>query len=452
MLPAIFTENRKTLALAAPIIAGHLGQMLMGWADTLMVGRVGIAALAACAFANTILAVALVFGFGIMSSVSVRASQAFGAGRGTGKVYRAGILLGTLLGLALCGAVLALLPVLHWFGQPHEVNNAVGPFLALTAVSILPVMIFTASKSFSEALSRPWPAFWIVMSGVALNVALNFIFIFGNLGFPALGLTGAGIATLIARIATAAALLAFMARSPYFKPHLARIAGERGMARELRDLLRVGLPAGGQYLAEVGAFATASLMMGWIGVNALAAHQIAITCAATTFMVPLGIGMAVTVRVGQAYGARSFQRVRPIAFGGLGLALAVMTCTALGFILFARPLAALFVSESEVIALTATLLLIAGIFQIVDGAQIVAMNALRGLADVKVPMGIAIFSYWCVALPLSWFLSFRAGNGPAGIWAGLAAGLLVAAAALTTRFLWKSSSARLAAAYRAAHA
>jgi MATE family multidrug resistance protein len=452
MLPAIFHENRKTLALAAPIIAGQVGQMLMGWADTLMVGRVGITALAACAFANTVLAVALVFGFGVMSSVTVRASQAFGAGRGTGKVFRAGLALGGALGGLLCGLMFALLPALHWLGQPPEVNSAVVGFLILTAISVIPVMLFTAAKNFSEALSRPWPAFWIVMGGVALNVALNFVFIFGTLGSPALGLTGAGLATLIARVVSLLVLLVYMHRAAYFRPHLVRIAGERSLGRELRDLLRLGVPAGGQYLAEVGAFATASLMMGWIGVNALAAHQIAITCAATTFMVPLGIGMAVTVRVGQAVGARNFGRVRPIAFGGLGLSLAVMICTALGFLLFSRAIAGLFVADPAVLALAAALLVIAGIFQIVDGTQIVAMNALRGLGDVHAPMGIAVFSYWMVALPLSYLLTFRAHFGPAGVWAGLALGLLIVSLALTWRFVWKSSPQRLAAEHDAANA
>ncbi|HVE16349.1 MAG TPA: MATE family efflux transporter [Chthoniobacterales bacterium] len=452
MLPAILTENRKTLALAAPIIAGQLGQMLMGWADTLMVGRVGVTSLAACAFANTVLAVALVFGFGILTSVSVRTSQTFGAGRSTGKVYRAALTLGVLLGAVLCVVMLALLPVLPWFGQPHEVNIAVIPFLILTAISVIPVMVFTASKSFSEALSRPWPAFWIVLGGVALNVGLNFIFIFGNLGSPALGLTGAGLATLIARICTVIALLTYLHHSAFFRPYLAHGPGERSMGQELRDMLRVGLPAGGQYLAEVGAFATASLMMGWISVQALAAHQIAITCAATTFMIPLGLGMAVTVRIGQAVGARDLDRVRPIAFGGLGLALIVSACTAVGFILGARLIAGLFISDPMVIALATSLLVIAGFFQLVDAMQIVTMNALRGLADVSVPMGLAIISYWGVALPLSWTLAFRLGVGPAGIWVGLAIGLLFAAGLLTWRFFWKSSSVRLAANYRSAHA
>ncbi len=452
MLPAIFHENRKTLALAAPIIAGQVGQMLMGWADTLMVGRVGVTALAACAFANTVLAVALVFGFGVMSAVTVRASQAFGAGRGTGEVYRAGLVLGGVLGAALCGLMFALLPVLHWLGQPPEVNAAVVGFLILTAISVVPVMLFTAAKDFSEALARPWPPFWIVLGGVALNVALNFVFIFGLLGAPALGLTGAGLATLIARVASLLVLLFWLHRAAYFRRHLACVDRVGDLGREMRALLRLGLPAGGQYLAEVSAFASASLMMGWIGVNALAAHQIAITCAATTFMVPLGLGMAVTVRVGHAVGARNFARVRPIAFGGLGLALAVMICTAFGFVLFSRVIAGLFVVDPAVLSLAASLLVIAGVFQVVDGTQIVAMNALRGLGDVHVPMGIAVFSYWMMALPLAYLLTFHANFGPPGIWMGLALGLLIASVALTWRFLWKSSPARLASAHYAAHA
>jgi MATE family multidrug resistance protein len=257
---------------------------------------------------------------------------------------------------------------------------------------------------------------------------------------------------LLARIASLVALLVYQRRSTYIRPHLAPAPGEGTSSGELRGLLRIGLPAGGQYLAEVTAFAAASIMMGWISIQALAAHQIAITCAATTFMIPLGIGMAVTVRVGHAVGARKFHSVRPIAFGGLGMGFIVMACTALGFVIFAHPIAGLFISDPSVLATATTLLVIAGIFQIVDGIQIIAMNALRGLGDVQVPMGIAVVSYWGVALPMAYFLAFSSHLGPAGVWAGLAAGLLVTSVALTWRFVWKSSSARLASGYRAAHA
>lgn len=445
MFTAILHENRKTLALAAPIIAGQVGQMLMGLADTLMVGHLGVVPLAACAFANTILSVAFVFGFGLMSAVTVQSSQAFGAGRGTGKVYRAGFVLGGAVGMTLTATLLALIPVLHLFGQPPEVNREVVGFLVLVAISVGFSMVFTAVKNFAESLSRPWPPFWIVLGSVGLNVGLNFLFIFGLLGFPAMGLTGAGLATLLARVAALAALLLWIHGSAYFRPYLAAQADERSLGRELRAMLRVGLPAGGQLLAEVGAFATASLMMGWIGVNALAAHQIAITCAALTFMVPLGIGMAVTVRVGQSYGGGKFARVRPIAFGGLGMAGGVMMVTATIFVLFSAAIAGLFVRDPAVTVTAAALIMVAGIFQIVDGAQVVALNALRGLGDVHVPMGIAVVSYWVIALPVAYSLAFPFGLGPVGVWVGLAVGLLVASVALIARFAWKSVPARLSA-------
>lgn len=453
MQPSIFQQNRKTLALASPIIAGHVGQMLMGWTDTLMVGRVGTVPLAACAFANTLISVAAVFGFGILSAVAVRSSQAFGAGRGTASAHHAGLLLGGALGIFLLVCLLSLLPALPVFGQPPEVNAHAAGYLVLTAVSLVPVMLLTAEKSFAESLARPWMPFWIVLGGVALNVALNWVFIFGKLGAPELGLTGAGLATLLARISVFGALAFQLRRDAYFRPYLdLRGNGKEGVRAELAAQLKLGLPAGFQLLAEITAFASASLMMGWIGVNALAAHQIAITCAATTFMVPLGIGMAVTVRVGRALGAGELEQVRPIAFGGLGMGMGVMTASAVAFLLFPDTIAGWFVSDAAVCGVAAALLVVAGFFQIMDGAQILMMNALRGLADVRVPLVIAVGAYWFAALPASYFLAFRTGLGPEGIWIGLALGLLTASVALTWRFWRKSSSARLAAAYRAVHA
>jgi MATE family multidrug resistance protein len=452
MFRSILRENRVTLALAAPIIAGQVGQMLMGWADSLMVGRVGVTALAACAFGNTLLSVAFVFGFGVMSSVTVRASRVFGADAHTGKVYLAALLLGGFLGLLLCGLTLATLPILPALGQPPEVNHSVGPYLVLVGISIIPMMLFTAAKNFAEALSRPWVPLWIVLGGVALNVLLNFPLIFGMFGLPALGLTGAGVATLCARMADLAALLLYMRFSAHFRTHLTCPGPKKGLAREVLELLRVGMPAGGQHLAEVGAVALSSLMMGWLGLDALAAHQIALTCATTTLMVPLGIGMAVTVRVGQALGANQYERTRPIVFGGLGVAITAMCGFAALLIVFARPIAGLFVTDAGVLSIAMSLLVVAGFFQIVDGTQVVAINALRGMADVRVPLAIVIGAFWIVALPAAYVLAFRAPVGPAGVWVGLALGLGAAAVALVSRFLWKSSPARLAAAYPAPHA
>ncbi len=202
----------------------------------------------------------------------------------------------------------------------------------------------------------------------------------------------------------------------------------------IQSLLRLGLPVGVQYLSEVGAFAFAAILMGWIGTSALAAHQIAITCAATTFMFPLGISQAVGVRIGQAVGAGTEEMVRIIGFGGLLLSGLIMLISALVYAILGNAIANAFNSDSAVVALTSSLLLVAGLFQIADGVQVTAMGGLRGLADVRVPMILAFVYYWLCAIPIGYIAAFVFGAGAIGIWAGLALGLFIAAVTLTTRF------------------
>ena len=313
LLAQSLSENRRTLALASPIIAGFVGQMLMGWADTIMVGRVGVVPLAACAFANTMLAVPFVFGFAVLSSVSVRASLAFGGGRTRmpGEALRAGLVIGSILGICVVSAIHAALPLLPWLGQGPEINAACRNFLVLCAWSSVPVFVTTVTKNFCEALSRPWVPFWIMIAGVLLNVGLNWILIYGNLGVPAMGLDGAGWQPLLARIAVAAAIVVYMLLAPALKENLPADWLANGLFAEIRRLLAIGLPSGGMHLAEISGFAFGSLMMGWLGAEALAAHQIAITCAATTFMIPLGLSQAVSVRIGQARGAGEERKLPP---------------------------------------------------------------------------------------------------------------------------------------------
>ena len=305
----------------------------MGWADTIMVGRVGVVPLAACAFANTVLAVPLVFGFAVLSSVSVRASLAFGGGRArmSGEALRAGLVIGSILGIFVVSAIHAALPLLPWLGQGPEINAACRNFLILCAWSSVPVFVTTATKNFCEALSRPWVPFWIVIAGVSLNVGLNWILIYGNLGVPAMGLDGAGVATLLARIAVAAAIVVYMLLAPALKENLPVDWLATGLIAEIRRLLAIGLPSGGMHLAEMSGFAFGSLMMGWLGAEALAAHQIAITCAATTFMIPLGLSQAVSVRIGQARGAGEKGRYLPIVFGAFGITVLFMAIFAVAF-------------------------------------------------------------------------------------------------------------------------
>lgn len=438
-LHSIFKENRRTLALAAPIVAGHVGQMLMGWADTIMIGRLGVVPLAACAFANTLLMVPFVFGFGVVSSVSVRGALGFGAGdrRASGEAYRAGLLVGGGVGLVVSISLVLFLPLLGIFGQKPEVNAAAGTYFLLLGASVIPALIATASKNFCEALSRPWIPFWILMASVCLNVILNWVLIYGNLGVPALGLEGAGWATLASRGLGGLAMIVYPLVSPRLGSYTRGLWRVGDLAREARALVALGLPVGAMHLAEVSGFALGSLMMGWISIQALAAHQIAITCAATTFMIPLGLSQAVSVRVGQARGRGVVAELKPIVWGGLGLALVLMTGCALVLIFGGTWIARLFTTDANLIPLAVQLLMVAGFFQVFDGLQIVSSGTLRGFEDVRFPMGIGIGAYWCVGLPVSYALAFLGDVGALGVWLGLCLGLAVAAVALIWRVLYR---------------
>ena len=429
-----WAELARTLALACPIMAGQVGQMLMGLVDTLMVGHVGTSSLAAAAFANCLVNVAFVFGIGVLTSVGVLVSRAHGAGMDQHKrvILRSSIWLSAMVGVILATVLTLAQPWLSVFRQPETVLGQAKPFIAILSWSLVPALVFISSKTFSEGLSRPLVPALIMYLGVALNVFLNWVFIFGNLGAPALGLVGAGWATLISRIVTMTGTLLFCVRVTgsgfsVLLPSLLSLP-------TIHSLLRIGLPVGFQLLSEVGAFAFAAILMGWIGTAALAAHQIAITCAATTFMFPLGIAQAVGVRIGQAVGAGTEELVRVIGFGGLYLSGLIMLLFALVYATLGHSIASAFNSDSAVVSLTSNLLLVAGLFQIADGVQVTAMGGLRGLADVRAPMIMAFIYYWLCAIPIGYIAAFVFGAGAVGIWVGLATGLFIAAITLTIRF------------------
>jgi multidrug resistance protein, MATE family len=439
---ALHRENARTFALALPIVAGLVGQMLMGLVDTLMVGRVGTLPLAACGFANNILAIPLVFGFGVLAGVSVNASHAYGAGRPhlAGNSLRGGLAISLAMGLLLGFSSHAGLPFLPLLGQPAEVNAEVGTYFLLCAWSFLAVFVTGSAKNFCEALARPWPPFWIMLAGVLLNVFLNWVFIFGNLGAPAMGLDGAGLATLLSRIATMFGMLAYPALSASMHAAWPADWTAPGLVSEIKKLLGIGIHTGGINLCEVTGFSLGSLMMGWIGTVPLAAHQIAITCAATTFMVPLGLGQAVCVRVGQARGAERFREIPAIVHGALGMTLGIAIVFATGYLLGGRWIASCFTSDPAVLALTAQLLVLAGVFQIFDGIQITSTGALRGFADTRVPLVIAFVAYWVLALPVCYLAAFPGGLGAPGIWMGFVTGLGVTALAMGARLLFKCAT------------
>lgn len=435
MMPS---EIRPILRLAFPLIIGQLGQMLMGVADTVMVARVGIVELAALTFANTLFYVPFVFGIGILTSVSVRTANARGSADpiASRASCRHGLYIGLTLGLLLFLGSLALSGQLHRFGQPPEVAaRAPGIFLILMA-SLIPGLASIALKNHGDALNRPWPPFWLSISAVLLNVLLNWLMIFGRCGFPKLGLEGAGWATLISRCCLALSLVVWLSKAKGLKDWVPQRWLRAPVMKDVRHLLVLGWPASLQMLSEVAAFSAAALLVGHFGTIALASHQVALSCAATAFMIPLGLSMALTVHIGEAHGAGQMERLRHIVIAGWALAAGFAVLTAAGFLLFGGKIAGLFVEDQEVIQVASSLLVVVGIFQIFDGVQVASSSMLRGLHDVRLPALMGLVAYWLVGLPCGAWLAFGPIPGPKGVWWGLAIGLAMASMTLGPR-VWK---------------
>ncbi|MEM8953366.1 MAG: MATE family efflux transporter [Verrucomicrobiota bacterium] len=437
-------EAWLTSALALPLIAGQLNHMLISMADTLMIGKVGIVPLAASTLANTILYVPLMLGIGMSVAVSVRVSQARGAKdpAAARAALRHGLYLATAVGLFTVALSWLVKPFFPLFRQQPEVIQAAPTYFHLVACSMVPAIAALAIKSHSDAMNRPWPAFWVMFGGVILNVLLNWIFIFGNVGAPAMGLEGAGLATLLARIATMAGLICLCLNLPGFKDWVPK----RWLAKPdwpaVRHLIAIGIPTSIQLLAEVGAFLMATFIIGSLGAEALASHQVAITCAATVFMIPLGISMAMTVRIGEVWGANQNDRMRPIVVGGWLMALGFTMLSATLFLCFNREIASWFITEPQALSLAAGLLLVAAAFQLSDAMQIISAGSLRGLNDVRIPAWIAFISYWIVALPMGWFFAFPLAMGVKGMWWGITIGLTITAITLGQR-IWRMTGNRV---------
>lgn len=435
-------EIAATLKLALPLIAGQVSQMALGLADTFMLGRVGVVELATCALAHSVLHLPFMLGIGLMTAVSVRVSQARGSGnpRLAGTAVRHGMIIGLVFGIFLSCMVPMVLPLFRFLGQDPMVVERLPTFFLLITLSLIPGLMSIALKNHSDGLNRPWLPFWVLLGGVVLNILLNWIFIFGKMGSPELGLEGAGLATLLARVVSLGVLFALIIRP---SSALAEWLPNRWLKMPripaIRDLLKIGAPTSLHLVSESGAFAAATLMVGAFGAVSLAAHQVAITCVATVFMIPLGLGLALTIRVGDAWGARQFNRLRLIVFSGWVVVAVVAIFSAAGFIFFKEDLAHAFLMDPETIALTQSLFLVAAFFQLADAFQVTSACALRGMNDVKIPALLALAIFWLIALPIGALLAFKADLGAIGAWIGITTGLTLAGLMLSLR-LWKRTS------------
>lgn len=434
-------EFADTLRLAAPMALTQLGQIVMMTIDLALIGRLGDEAIAAAALANTVYFVSFTLGLGVVSAVAPLAAQAFGA-RDPHRVRRSlrvGLWAALLISLPMMIFPLYGEPILRMLGQAETSTKLAQQYLLGLVWGATPALWLMAIRGFMGALHRPEPVLWITLAAIPANAVLVYLLIHGAWLLPPLGLFGAGLATTIVNFAMFLAGLWFATASrPFAKYHVLGHLWRIDWAM-MRQLIAIGAPISIAFMLEYGMFSAASLLSGLIGTIALAAHQIALQVTAILFMVPYGIGMAATVRVGHAAGRNDAAGVKRAGLAAVSLGLLLGAGLTALVILGRFAIARFFLGDAAastdaVIELAATLLLVAATLFITDGLQTVLAGALRGLKDTRVPLLFASIGYWLIGFPAAWVLAFRMGYGAVGVWIGLSLGTLVYALFLSLRF------------------
>lgn len=418
---------RATLRLGVPVVISQLGQITVGLADSIMIGRLGATELATAAFANTLFSLPLIFGMGFAMSLTPFTGRAWARKdyASIQTLWKNGLLANLLMAFALLLVAAGLYLAMPLMQQPvHLVAPAQSYFIILSA-SLLPLMVFFSGKQLLEGLSNTRIAMIITLLGNLLNILGNYLLIYGKAGFPELGLNGAGISTLLARLVMAAVMLLLVVRHRALRQGIR--AGLRFSRKEVQRLYRLGLPMGLHLFSESSAFIVSGIMMGWLGETALAAHQIVMSLSTLGFMLYQGIGVSSTIRISQLSAHQQPLLLQAAARASVHIVLLMVLIISLFFLIFRVQLPFLFTPEAEVARLATELILILVIYQLFDALQIIFSGILRGLADARIPGLLTIFSYFGVAIPLSYLSAFHLDLGPAGIWLGFPVGLGVCA-------------------------
>lgn len=442
-------EFKYNTKLATPVILGMLGHQVVALVDNIMVGQLGSAELAAVSLGNSFMFVAMSIGVGFSTAITPLVAEADGENnREKGKSsFKHGLFLCIILGLALFATVMVAKPLMYVMNQPPEVVDLAMPYLTLVAASLVPLIIFQGFKQFSDGMSMTrFPMYATIIANL-VNVLLNYMFIFGKFGAPALGVVGAAIGTLVSRVVMVAYLWHLLSRkekSKYFVTDIKIFTLSKTM---LKKLLNLGFPSALQMFFEVGIFTSAVWLSGILGKNAQAANQIALNLSAMTFMVAMGFSVAAMIRVGNQKGLKNFVELRRVAISIVLLTALLSLVFVAGFILFSDELPKMFLDydnlaqfadNNEVVILASQLLIIAAIFQFTDALQVVALGALRGMQDVKIPTLLTFIAYWIIGFPVSYYLSMHTSLESMGIWIGLFAGLTASGIMLFIRFNYLS--------------
>lgn len=438
-------EFSYNLRLAYPIILGMLGHTVVGIVDNIMVGKLGPTELAAVSLGNSFVFIAMSLGIGFSTAITPLAAQADGRksieeGR---SAFHHGLYLCTILGVILFGLIFFSKPLIGFMGQPENVVELAKPYLDIVAFSLIPLIIFQGYKQFADGMSETKYSMWATIIGNVVNVILNYLFIYGIWIFPELGIVGAAVGTIASRFVMLGYMHYMMQKKEKFHPFFEKFS-LKNIKREMNvKIIQLGAPSAMQMFFEVGLFTGAIWLSGRLGIINQAANQIALSLATFTFMFAMGLSVAATIRVGNQKGLADYKQLRIVAFSIFLLAIILETFFALIFVLFHTQLPVLFVDmnnledlavNTEVTTIAAQLLLVAAVFQISDGIQVVFLGALRGLQDVKIPMYITFVAYWVIGFPISIYLGLYTELKGAGIWIGLLAGLTTAALFLYIRF------------------
>ena len=437
----MWKEFRKTLVIAGPIIIGNVSQIGLGLIDSAMIGAIDYKQLAASSLVLNVLAIPQVIGIGMTMAISPLVAMANGRNdvATASKVVYNGVALSTLTACIIAITMVACQRMLFHLGQDADVAAHALDYYVVMSWSLIPMMIYIAVKQFADALEFTRTAMLLSLLSLPLNAFLNWILIYGRFGTPRLELYGTGIATLITRIVIAVTLILVILKHKTFRPYIqARTNAWKLNWKMWRELLSLGIPSSLQYGMEAGAFAVSGIMIGWLGATAQAAHQIALNLASTTFMAALGLSMAGSIRVANAYGRNDKTGLRLIGKSTIvsGLAFGVL-CAAM-FIIFKDYLSLMFTNSTSVATLAAGLLVYGAIFQVSDATQAIGVGLLRGIKDVKMPTIYVAIAYWLIGIPIGYLLAFPFKLGAAGIWIGFVSGLTISSILLNARFLKKT--------------
>lgn len=441
-------DLKETLLLSYPIVASQLGIILMGVIDNLMVAKLGTEPLAALGFANHNYFFITIFGIGVFSILPPLVANAKGQNniQQCANLFSEGIHIAFFINI-FTGIILYLVWInLGNFGQEPLVAQLASDYFWIVMVSTFPLFLIVMLKSFTDGLGFVKISMYISFLGLFLNIVFNWIFIYGKLGFEPMGVRGAGYSTLLVRVLMLIGILVYIASLQKVRKYMLGFALFRIDKPLFIKILKLGIPSGLQFFFEIGAFAFAAIMIGWLGAEHLAAHEIALSMIAITFMIVTGFASAGGIRIGEFYGKKDSVAMFRAGNTSLFLAIIVMTCFCIIFLSFNEFLVSIFMDKnaqfftkldvSFTIQIANNLLMIAGFFQLFDGIQATSAGLLRGLSDVNIPAFISIFVYWMLGLPLAYYLGFTLEQGVWGVWIGLAIGLIMASVLLTGRFFY----------------